>query len=88
LRIVYIAVLSNLMSSLVLTATGVDILSAVSGVTATMFNVGPGLGTVGPASNYGHLSLIAKWDLIFTMIAGRLEFFGFLVVLARPFWRK
>lgn len=87
LKIVCVAILVNFAASLLLTATGVDIVSAVSAVTATMFNVGPGLGTVGPAATYTHLSLFAKWVLIFTMIAGRLEFLGFLVIFTPYFWK-
>ncbi len=88
LAFVFLAVITNLIASLLLCATGVDVLSAVSGVTSCMFNVGPGLGSVGPASNYGHLTVLAKWVLIFTMIAGRLEFFSFYAIFTRFLWRE
>jgi trk system potassium uptake protein TrkH len=73
LNLVYLAWLLNLLASLVLTATGVDILTAITAVAACVFNVGPGLSGVGPAENYGNLPVLAKWILAFCMIAGRLE---------------
>ena len=49
---------------------------------------GPGLGLVGPASNYQALGDFHKWVLCFAMILGRLEIFTFLVVLTPTFWRR
>jgi trk system potassium uptake protein TrkH len=51
-------------------------------------NTGPGLGLVGPASNYQGLDRLHKWVLCFAMILGRLEIFTFLVVLTPTFWRR
>ena len=53
-----------------------------------MFNIGPGLGTVGPAENYAHLPVFAKWVLIVCMLAGRLEFYTALIIFTPAFWRK
>jgi len=53
-----------------------------------MFNVGPGLGTVGAAEHYGHLPAFTKWVLSGCMLAGRLEFYTVLVILTPAFWRK
>ncbi len=88
LGLVSLAIMLNMGASLAVAATGVDLITSFSGVTACMFNVGPGLGAVGPAQNYGHLSLFAKWVLIFVMVAGRLEFFVFLAVFTPSFWRR
>ena len=77
-----------LMASLLVSATGVDILTAFSSVIACQFNIGPGLGAVGPASNYGELAPFAKWVLTFCMIAGRLEFYTFLILLTGVFWSR
>jgi trk system potassium uptake protein TrkH len=88
LNLVYLAFLVNFAASLVLTAFGVDVLTAISAVAACMFNVGPGLGAVGPYDNFGHLPALAKWALSFCMLAGRLEFYTFLVLFAPQFWRK
>jgi trk system potassium uptake protein TrkH len=67
---------------------GVDIVTSISSVASAMFGVGPALGTVGPAENYGHLPLLAKWCLMGSMIAGRLEFYTALVVFTPWFWHK
>lgn len=88
LNLVYLSFLINFAASIILTALGVDILTAISAVAASMFNVGPGLGSVGPADDYAMLPLLAKWTLTFCMIAGRLEFYTLLVIFTRAFWRK
>lgn len=85
---VFLGVAVNLVATALVCMTGPDIVTSFTGVTATMFNVGPGLAGVGPYSNYGHLTLFAKWVLITVMIAGRLEFFGFMVVFTPAFWRR
>ena len=88
LTLVLLSLLLLLAASLMLTATGMDLLTSISSVIASQFNVGPGLGGTGPASNYGDLPMTAKWVLIFCMIAGRLEFYSLLVILTPFFWRK
>lgn len=88
LNLVYLALLVNFVASLLLAAVGVDVLTAISAVAACMFNVGPGLGTVGPIENYGPLPALAKWVLSGCMIAGRLEFYTLLVILTSSFWRR
>ena len=74
--------------TLILSATGLELITAFSAVVACLNNTGPGLGLVGPASNYQGLEDIHKWVLSFTMILGRLEIFTFLVVLTPTFWRR
>lgn len=74
--------------TLVLSATGLDIITAFSGVVACLNNTGPGLGAVGPAANYQGLTDFQTWVLAFTMILGRLEIFTLLVVLTPVFWRR
>jgi len=88
LNLVYLAFLVNFVASLLLTAGGVDVLTSISAVAATMFNVGPGLGTVSAAEHYGHLPAFTKWVLSGCMLAGRLEFYTILVILTPAFWRK
>jgi trk system potassium uptake protein len=88
LNLVYLAFLVDIVASLLLTATGVDLITSISAVAACMFNVGPGLGNVGPAFHYGELPILAKWVLSLTMLAGRLEFYTVLVLLTRSFWRR
>ena len=88
LSLVHLALVINFAAVLALAAMGIDIVTAISAVAATMFNVGPGLGAVGPTDHYAHLPAAAKWVLSFCMIAGRLEFYTLLVVLTPAFWRR
>ncbi len=88
LNLVYIAFLINFAGCMALTALEVDVLTAISAVAASMFNIGPGLGGVGPAENYAHMPVLAKWVLSFCMLAGRLEFYTVLIIFTRAFWRK
>jgi trk system potassium uptake protein TrkH len=88
LSLVHLALLVNFASVLALAAMGIDLVTAVSAVAATIFNVGPGLGAVGPSDHYGHLPALAKWVLSACMIAGRLEFYTLLVVVTPAFWRR
>lgn len=88
LNLIFLALLLTLSASLILSATGIDLVTAVSAVIACQFNIGPGLGAVGPAGDYGALSATAKWTLTLCMIAGRLEFYSFLVVITPVFWRR
>lgn len=75
------------LSTFALAAMGVDLLSAFSGVVASMGNVGPGFGSVGSMANYNHLPEAAKWILSFTMLCGRLEIFGFLMLFTTRSWK-
>jgi trk system potassium uptake protein TrkH len=88
LSLVYLAFVVNFTAVLLLAAMGIDVLTAISAVAASMFNIGPGLGGVGPLDNYGHLPTLAKWVLSGCMVAGRLEFYTVLVILTPAFWRK
>ncbi len=88
LNMVYLTFVVFFTACLLLAATGVDVLTCIAAVTATMFNIGPGLGDVGPVEHYGHLSAVAKWVLSICMLAGRLEFYTVLVLLTPAFWRK
>lgn len=88
LNLIYLAFLVNFVSCLLLAAAGVDVFTAIAAVAASMFNIGPGLGGVGPMDHYGHLPGLAKWVLAGCMIAGRLEFYTVLVILTPAFWRR
>ena len=88
LNLVYVAFLTNFVSCLLLAVSGVDVLTSIAAVAASMFNIGPGLGNVGPVEHYGHLPALAKWVLSLCMLAGRLEFYTVLVIFAPPFWRR
>lgn len=68
--------------------SGLDIVTAFSAVVATVNNIGPGLGQVGPAGNFGGLSAFQLSVLSFAMLLGRLEFLTVLVLFTRHFWRR
>jgi len=74
-------------SACILTALGVDILSAFSGSAATMGNVGPGFGTVGSISNFSQIPTLGKWVLSATMLLGRLEIFGLILFVTVRSWK-
>ena len=74
--------------TMVLLFTGLDIVTAFSAVVATVNNIGPGLGLVGPASNFGVLGDLQIWVLSFAMLLGRLELLTVLVLFTSAFWRK
>lgn len=71
---------------LVLLSTGLGEVTAFSAVTATINNMGPGLGEV--SSTMAGLSNVAKWVLCLAMLLGRLEIFTLLVILTPAFWRR
>jgi trk system potassium uptake protein TrkH len=74
--------------SLLLTATGLDFITAFSAVAACINNMGPGLGKVGPATTYAVLTDFQTWVCTIAMLLGRLELFTLLVVFTPAFWRK
>ncbi len=88
LNLVYLTFLVNFISCLLLTVSGVDVLTGITAVVSCMFNVGPGLGNVGPVEHYGDLPVLAKWVLSFCMLAGRLEFYTVIVIFTPAFWRR
>jgi trk system potassium uptake protein TrkH len=73
--------------SLALIATGLDFMTAFSAVTACINNMGPGLGKVGPSTNYAVLTDFQTWVCTAAMLLGRLELFSLLVVFTPGFWR-
>jgi trk system potassium uptake protein TrkH len=76
------------LASLALAWLGMDAITSISAVAATLGNIGPGLGTVGPAENYAHFSFTAKWVCTFCMLVGRLEVYSVVVLFFPEFWRK
>ncbi len=74
--------------SFALMATGLDFVSSVSGVIASINNTGPGLNLLGPAQNYQVLTDLQTWLCTFAMLAGRLELLTVFVLFTPHFWRK
>ena len=75
-------------ASIILGYLGLDLETSISAVVATLGNVGPGLGGVGPALNYGWLPEAAKIILIACMWLGRLELFTVFMIFLPGFWRR
>ncbi|MFC1992055.1 TrkH family potassium uptake protein [Chloroflexota bacterium] len=72
---------------LAMSAVGLDHVTALSSVLATLGNVGPGLGLVGPMSNYAFMHPIGKFVLTIFMLVGRLELFTVLMLFVPSFWK-
>jgi trk system potassium uptake protein TrkH len=76
------------LSSVLLAGLGVDFTTAFSAVAATIGNIGPGFGMVGPVENYAQIPLLGKWLLIWCMLLGRLEIFTVIILVVPEFWRN
>lgn len=74
--------------SVVLAGFGVDFVTAFGAVAATIGNIGPGFGMVGPVENFANIPVLGKWLLIWCMLLGRLEIFTVIIFLVPEFWRK
>ena len=74
-------------AALLLSATGLDMVTALGAAASGMGNIGPGLGDFGPTDNYALLSSPGKWVMIFCMLLGRLEIFTILILCSRTFWK-
>lgn len=84
----FIYMVTIVVLTLVLSASGLPIVTAFSAAVACLNNTGPGLDAVGPTQNYSVLSDFQTWLCTFAMVLGRLEIFTLLVVLTPAFWRK
>lgn len=76
------------LSSVLLAGMGVDFITSVAAVAATLGNIGPGLGMVGPVDNFSQIPDMGKWLLIWCMLLGRLEIYTVIILLVPEFWRK
>jgi len=74
--------------ALLVSAFGINLLTALSASAATLGNIGPGFGMIGPVENYSHLPSIVKWILSFAMLIGRLEIYTVFVIFTPIFWKK
>jgi len=88
LAFVFIYMVTIVSMTLILTASGLDVITAFSATVASINNTGPGLNQVGPATTYAILNDFQTWVCIFAMLLGRLELFTLIIVLTPAFWRK
>jgi trk system potassium uptake protein TrkH len=78
-----------LLIAMLLSISGLDFITSISGAASSISNVGPGLGDViGPNGNYKDIPDISKWILSIGMLLGRLELFAVLVLFFPSFWRN
>jgi trk system potassium uptake protein TrkH len=74
---------------MLLSISGLDFVTSISGAASSISNVGPGLGKIiGPDGNYNDLPSLSKWILAAGMLLGRLELFAVLVLFFPSFWRN
>lgn len=82
----YIAMV--LVVTFIVALSGQDILTSVATALATVGNIGPGFGKIGPVENYAFFPDFVKWVLSFAMLVGRLEIYSVLVLFTPRFWKK
>lgn len=75
-------------SAFIVAAMGYDLSTSFGAVAATLGNIGPGIGAVGPVENYLHFPVFGKWFLSFLMLLGRLELFTVLILFSPSLWKR
>ena len=86
---IYLYIIIFFIITAMLSLSGLDFTTSISGAATSISNVGPGLGElIGPNGNFSQLPDFSKWVLSFGMILGRLELFAILVLFLPSFWVK
>ena len=86
---IYMYLVIFFLLSALLSLSGLNFITAISGAATSISNVGPGLGSIiGPNGNFSSLPDVSKWILTLGMILGRLELFAILVLFLPSFWRN
>ena len=86
---IYLYIIIFFVIAALLSLSGLDFTTSISGAATSISNVGPGLGElIGPNGNFSLLPNFSKWVLSFGMILGRLELFAILVLFLPSFWRR
>jgi trk system potassium uptake protein TrkH len=83
-----IYVITFIVSTLLVSLDNFDFQTTVTSVVATLNNIGPGLGMVGPVGNYSEFSYLSKIVLMFDMLAGRLELLPIFVIMKPKTWKR
>jgi len=81
-------ILTFFAGTFILTLMGLSFDTAIGATIATLGNIGPGIGGVGPVENYSFLPDAAKWISSFLMLLGRLELFTVIILFSPSFWKK
>tara|TARA_X000001036_G_scaffold77348_1_gene68952 strand:- start:3453 stop:4901 length:1449 start_codon:yes stop_codon:yes gene_type:complete len=86
---IYLYIIIFFVITALLSISGLDFVTAISGAATSISNVGPGIGeNIGPNGNFSQLNDLSKWILSLAMIMGRLEIFAILILFIPSFWRK
>ena len=86
---IYMYLIIFFLITALLSLSGLDFITSISGAATSISNVGPGLGSIiGPNGNFSSLPDVSKWILSMGMILGRLELFAILVLFLPSFWRN
>jgi trk system potassium uptake protein TrkH len=88
LGFIFLYFMTVVVVTFILLASGMDFITAMSAAVACINNVGPALGELGPAANFGGITDFQKWVCLSAMLLGRLEILSVLVIFTRSFWRK
>jgi trk system potassium uptake protein TrkH len=88
LAFVFVYFMTIVILTFVMLTTRLDFITAFTAVIASINNAGPGLGQVGPATNFATLNDFQTWICTLAMFLGRIELFTFLILFTRTFWRK
>ncbi len=88
LAFIVVYIMTFAVGTIIMTFFGLDFDSAMGSVIATLGNIGPGIGSVGPANNFSAIPDAGKWFLSFLMLIGRLELFTVLIIFTPLFWKK
>ena len=88
ISIVVIYLLIFISSALILSVLGMDIITSITASIATLGNIGPGLGVVGPMGSFDPIPPLGKLILIANMWIGRLEIYTVIVLFTPEFWNK
>lgn len=83
-----IYVMITTISILIVSAFRIDLTTSIGAVVATINNIGPGIGNVGPTDNFAHFPDALKWFFSFLMMLGRLEIYTVIILLAPTFWKR
>ena len=86
---VFLYIIIFFLITALLSISGLDFITSISGAATAISNVGPGLGgMIGPNGNFSLLPDFSKWVLSIGMILGRLELFAIIVLFIPSFWRR
>lgn len=88
LGFIFVYFMSVVTLTLLLVISGLDFISSFSAIIASINNAGPGLGEVGPATNFGGLTDFQTWICTLAMFLGRIEVFTALILFTPTYWRK